>query len=177
MDVVREPDSSRDQVLIRMVEQYQGMLLRMCYVYLRDMELAKDVTQETFLKAYRALDSFRGDCSEKSWLIRIAINTCRDVKRSAWFRHVDRRITPENLPQAVSMPQDEEELDVMCEIMKLPPKLKEVIMLYYWQEMNVQEIAQSLEVAQSTVSNRLKRARKKIRDVLERRYTSGRSQG
>jgi len=158
-----------------MVNQYQGMLLRMCYVYLQDMELAKDVTQETFLKAYRAMGSFRRDCSEKSWLIQIAINTCRDTKRSAWFRHTDRRITPEDLPEAIIMPHDENKLDVMCDIMKLPPKLKEVIMLYYWQEMNVREIAQSLGIAQSTVSNRLKHARDKLHDVLERRYTNGRS--
>ena len=177
MEVVKDPDNSRDQVLVQMVNQYQGMLLRMCYVYLQDMELAKDVTQETFLKAYRAMGSFRRDCSEKSWLIQIAINTCRDMKRSAWFRHTDRRITPEDLPEAVIMPHDEDKLDVMCGIMKLPPKLKEVIMLYYWQEMNVREIAQSLGIAQSTVSNRLKHARDKLHDVLERRYTNGRSQG
>lgn len=96
-----------------MVNQYQGMLLRMCYVYLRDMEQAKDATQETFLKAYKSLASFRGDCSEKSWLVRIAINTCRDMQRSAWFRYMDRRITPEDLPQAVIMPHDENNLDVM----------------------------------------------------------------
>lgn len=61
MDVVKALDNSRDHVLVQMVEQYQGMLLRMCYVYLQDMELAKDVTQETFLTAYRALGSFRRD--------------------------------------------------------------------------------------------------------------------
>ena len=177
MEVVKDPDNSRDQVLVQMVNQYQGMLLRMCYVYLQDMELAKDVTQETFLKAYRAMGSFRRHCSEKSWLIQIAINTCRDTKRSAWFRHTDRRVTPEDLPEAVTIPHDESDLDLMCDIMKLPPKLKEVIMLYYWQEMTVVEIAQSLGIAQSTVSNRLKHARDKLHDVLERRYTHGRSQG
>ena len=99
------------------------------------------------------------------------------MQRSAWFRYMDRRITPEDLPQAAFIPHEETDLDVMCDIMKLPPKLKEVIMLYYWQEMNVREIAQSLGIAQSTVSNRLKHARDKLHDVLERRYTHGRSQG
>lgn len=77
----------------------------------------------------------------------------RDIKRSAWFRHTDRRVTPEDLPEAVIMPQDENKLDVMCHIMNLPPKLKKVIMLCYWQEMSVKEIAQSLGIVQSTVSN------------------------
>lgn len=177
MDVVKAPDNSRDQVLVQMVEQYQGMLLRMCYVYLQEMELAKDATQETFLKAYRALGTFRRDCSEKSWLIQIAINTCRDMKRSAWFRHTDRRITPQDLPEAASSPQNDSRLDVMCGIMQLLPREKEVIMLYYWQEMSEKEIAQSLGIAQSTVSYRLKHARNRFHDVLERRYFNGKSQG
>ncbi len=171
MNVVKAPDNKTDEMLIRMVNQYQGMLLRMCYVYLKDMEQAKDAAQETFLKAYKALPGFRGQCSEKSWLIRIAINTCRDMQRSAWFRHMDRRITPEDLPLSARMAPDEDDLDVMCHIMQLPPKLKEVIMLYYWQEMNATEIAQALGLAQSTVSNRLKRARDLLRKVLERRGT------
>lgn len=171
MNVVKAPDNKTDEMLIRMVNQYQGMLLRMCYVYLKDMEQAKDAAQETFLKAYKALPGFRGQCSEKSWLMHIAINTCRDMRRSAWFRHMDRRITPEDLPFSARMAPDEDDLDVMCHIMQLPPKLKEVIMLYYWQEMNATEIAQALGLAQSTVSNRLKRARDLLRKVLERRGT------
>ena len=169
MGVVKEADNSRDQALERMVNQYQGLLLRMCYVYLKDMEQAKDATQETFLKAYRAMASFRGECSEKTWLIQIAVNTCRDMQRSAWFRHMDRRITPEDLPLFAAMPHDENDPDMMCHIMQLPPKMKEVIMLYYWQEMTVTEIAHSLGITHSTVSNRLKHARDKIHDMLERR--------
>ena len=90
---------------------------------------------------------------------------------------MDRRITPEDLPLCAAMPHDENDPDMMCHIMQLPPKMKEVIMLYYWQEMNVSEIAMALGIAQSTVSNRLKHARDKLHDVLERRYTHGRSQG
>ena len=176
MEVVKDPGNNRDQVLVQMVNQYQGLLLRMCYIYLRDMELAKDATQDTFLKAYRSLGSFRGECSEKTWLIQIAMNTCRDMQRSAWFRHNDRRITPEDLPQAIRLPDDDNDLDVMCDVMKLPPKLKEVVMLYYWQNMNVNEIAHTLGITHSTVSARLKRAREKLYDVLERRLGYGRSQ-
>ena len=174
MDVVKEADNSRDQALERMVNQYQGLLLRMCYVYLRDMESAKDAVQETFLKAYKALAAFRGECNEKTWLIQIAMNTCRDMQRSAWFRHNDRRITPEDLPLSAQVPQDENHLDMMCYIMQLPPKLKAVIMLYYWQEMTETDIAKALGITHSTVSNRLKRARDKIRIMLERREPDGR---
>ena len=169
MEAVKEPSDDRDQRLIQLVNQYQGLLLRMCFISLRDMELAKDATQDTFLKAYRSLDAFRGECSEKTWLLRIAVNTCRDMQRSAWFRHHDRRITPEDLPQAIRLPDDDDDLDVLCHVMRLPPKLKEAVLLYYWQNMNVNEIAQTLGITHSTVSARLKRAREKLHDVLERR--------
>lgn len=175
-EVVKAPDNDRDQFFVKLVNEYQGVLLHMCYVSLRDQELAKDAVQETFLKAYRSLPTFRGESSEKTWLIQIALNTCRSMQRSAWLRHHDRRITPEDVPQPVWMPP-EEDMDVLCDIMRLPPKLKEVIMLYYWQDMSVSEIAQSLSISQSTVSRRLQHARNVLRDVLDRRYHHGRPQG
>lgn len=174
VDVVLESDSDQNRFFIDLVNEYQEMLLHMCYVYLRDQEMAKDAVQETFLKAYRGLNTFRGESSVKTWLIQIAVNTCKSMQRSAWLRHIDLRITPEDIPQTVVMPQ-EEDLDIMCDIIQLPSKLKEVIMLYYWQDMNVSEIAQSLGIAQSTVSRRLKHARDKLHDVLDRRYRNGRA--
>lgn len=91
-------DESPKQRLTRLVRQYQTDLLRICYIQLHDTALAEDAVQETYLKAYRSMPAFRGDCSEKTWLMRIAVNVCRDMLRSAWFRHLDRRITLEQLP-------------------------------------------------------------------------------
>lgn len=82
-EVVKAPDNDRDQFFVKLVNEYQGVLLHMCYVSLRDQELAKDAVQETFLKAYRSLPTFRGESSEKTWLIQIALNTCRSMQRSA----------------------------------------------------------------------------------------------
>ena len=176
MEVAKDPGGDPNSFFVDLVNEYQGTLLHMCYVYLRDPEMAKDAVQETFLKAYRNLNTFRGECNVKTWLIQIAINTCKSMQRSAWLRHHDRRITPEDLPHTVMIVQAED-MDVMCDIMQLPPKLKEVIILYYWQDMNVSEIAQSLGIAQSTVSRRLKHARDILHDVLDRRYHHGRSKG
>ncbi|MEG1014225.1 MAG: sigma-70 family RNA polymerase sigma factor [Clostridia bacterium] len=166
MEVVTGPDSIRDQRLEQLVEQYQQVVLRMCYLYLHDAEQAKDATQESFLKAYLALGAFRGECSDKTWLMRIAINTCRDMRRSAWFRYLDRRITPDQLPEAVIQPQ-EEDVELTLAVMKLPHKFKEVILLYYYQNMTSQEIAVALGTGQSTVSTRLKQARCTLRKMLE----------
>ena len=142
------PNESPQQRLGRLVEQYQTDLLRMCYIQLHDTALAEDAVQETFIKAYKAMPAFRGDCSEKTWLMRIAVNTCRDLLHSAWFRHLDRRITPEHLPEPL-------------------------ILLYYYEAMTTEEIAQTLGVAKSTVSTRLEQGRQKLRQALERRRSHG----
>ncbi len=102
----------------------------MCYAILRDEELAKDAVQETFLKAYQAMGAFREDCSEKTWLTRIAVNTCRDMRRSAWFRHVNGRLTLEDLPE-LTVQVEEDRVELTLAIMHLPQKLKEVTLLYY----------------------------------------------
>ena len=150
------------QRLVRLVEQYQTDLLRLCYIQLHDTALAEDAVQETFIKAYRSFPSFRGDCSEKTWLMRIAVNTCRDMIHSAWFRHLDRRITPEQLPESCER-ADEEAVDLTIE----------VILLYYYENMTTDEIAQALGVAKSTVSVRLEQGRQNLRKMLERRRSHG----
>lgn len=115
-----------------MVDLYQLPLLRLCYAYLHDEELAKDAVQETFIKAYRNLDRFDRRSSEKTWLNRIAINTCKDMCKSGWFRHVDRRITPDMLPETETRPEEKDE-SLTVAIMELPVKLREVALLCWLQ--------------------------------------------
>lgn len=168
MGVVQGPDSIQDQndYFERLVNQYQTSLLRTCYMYLRDQEQAKDAVQETFFKAYRNLDTFRGESAEKTWLMKIALNTCRDMRKTSWFLHMDRRVTPEMLPEA-SVPFKEIEEGLIVDVMNLPFRLREVVLLYYYQSMDTNEIAQTLGIARSSVSGRLQRAREKLRDILE----------
>ena len=168
MEAVKDPDSWRDQTIERLIREFQTPLLRLCFIQLRDQALAEDAVQETFLKAYKNYSLFRGDCSEKTWLTRIAVNTCRDFQRGAWFKHTDRRITPEMLPIGTAQP-DMEDYDLSLAVMELPRKFREVIILYYYQDMGVEEIAETVGVAQSTVSNRLRKGREKLRRLLEGR--------
>ena len=152
-----------------LVNTYQLPLLRMCCLRLGDAELAKDAVQETFLKAYKALPSFRGECSLQSWLMRIAINTCRDMQRSWWHRHVNRKVIPEEM-NAACEPVSDDAVSVSQAIAALPVKLREVVLLYYYQNMQLDEIAQTLLISPSSVSGRLKRARNKLRIALKGVY-------
>ncbi len=158
-------DLTKEERFTQMVSAYQLSLKRMCYVYLRDPAAAEDAVQETFLKAYQRIDSFRGESTERTWLMSIAINTCRDMNRSAWLRHTDRRVTPEDL--AIPSPSRGEDALALAEALRrLPARLREAVLLYYYQNMTIKEVSQALHAAPSTIDKRLKQAREKLRHLL-----------
>ena len=165
METVKGSDSKEERIE-RMVALYQLPLLRLCVMYLHDEELAKDAVQETFIKAYRNLDSFRGEASEKTWLSRIAINTCKNVYRSGWCKHVDRSVSLDMLPERAA-PEDRKDDELTQEIMRLPVKLREVALLCWLQGLNYEEAADALGISRQAVSSRLNRARRKLRFALE----------
>lgn len=157
--------TDREAEITRMMATYGGMLAGLCTAMLGDPDLAQDVTQETFLRAYRSLSRFDGR-SEKTWLTRIAVNLCRDQWRSRWFRHVDRRVTPEMLPEPAA-PPDEQTGPVLEAVGMLPGKLREVVLLRYFQDMDVDEIARALRINRATVYRRLDKAHGELRMLLK----------
>ena len=166
METVKAPDSHPEFILERRVRENQVSLKRLCYLYLHDEAMAEDAVQETFLKAFRSLGDFRGEANEKTYLTRIAINTCKDMLRSGWFRHIDRRITVDMLPSQEKI-KDPAHREVAVAVMNLPRKLREVILLYYYRGLNTLEIAETLNISQPAVTGRLKRAREKLKGILK----------
>ena len=158
-----------EEEMTRLMTQYGRQLKRMCFLYLRDDGLAEDAAQETFFKVYKSRDGFHHGCSEKTWIMRIAMNTCRDMLRTAWLRRVDTRekIDDSALPAPDAPGGDD---TVMNEIMALPPKYKETILLYYYQGMNTSEVAQALKIPVDTVKSRLSRGRERLKAKLEGWY-------
>lgn len=160
---------SRNRKFERLVEWYQEPILRTCFLYLCDKTLAEDAVQETFVRVYRSLESFRGDSSEKTWITKIAMRVCYDLNHSNWYRLMNRYITPDMLPDSPTGAATEEDEELTLAVMKLPRTLREVILLYYYQGFKVEEIAEILHIAHSSVSGRLKRARTKLKCLLEGR--------
>ena len=162
------PDAAldRDQRFERLVSTHKEAVLRMCFLYLCDKTLAEDATQETFLKVYRSMDTFRGESGEKTWIMKIAIRTCYDMNHSGWFRVINRHVTPDMVPEA-AVPFEEGDDELMNAVVRLPIRLREVILLYYYQHLNVNEVAEALGISQSSVSGRLKRGREKLKAMME----------
>ena len=169
MENVKVPDMTTVERLEDMVDKWHLPLLRTCCALLGDADLARDAVQETFVKAYKALPSFRGECSEKTWLMRIAMNVCHDMRRGSWFRIVDRRVSLEDLPEPVYSPH-EEESEMMTAILSLPDKDRGTILLYYYHNMTLQEIADTFGISQPAASKRLKTAQDKLKAILKEEH-------
>lgn len=160
---------SREQALVRLMQIYGDSVKRMCCVYLHDLPSAEDAAQETFIKAFEHMEPLlAGEIrSEKAWLMRIAVNTCKDMLRSSWLRHIDRRKTIEELPLSVT-PANEERMALTQAVMALPPKLKDIVLLHYYQGLNLRTCAQILGISAPTATRRLAQAQKKLQKELER---------
>jgi len=148
-----------------MMARYGDEILRLCCLYLGERHLAEDAFQTTFVKAWQGRESFRGESSERTWLTRIAVNTCRDMLRSGWFRMMKRSEPVETLLD-LAAPEQESPAPVREAVLSLPGKYREVIVLYYDREMKIREIAQVLHLPVNSVSTRLRRARALLKEKL-----------
>lgn len=153
----------------KLVKEYGDSLLRMCFLYLKDLHMAEDAVQDTFLKVYKSYMNFKGDCEEKTWITRIAINVCKNYLRSSWWKRIDEAAALENITVGNSTDTLKDE-SLLLEIMKLSPKHKEVILLFYYQGMKIREIAVVLNIPEDTVSVRLLRARGNLKKKLKGWY-------
>lgn len=148
-----------------MIDNYGNSLLRLCFMYLKDTHLAEDAVQETFLKVYKNYDKFNGG-GEKAWINRIAINVCKDMLRSAWSRRVNVVEELAEIADENTAVFDEGNTTLIAAVMELKPRYKEVILLFYYEDMKIADIALALDAPESTISVRLKRAREQLKKQL-----------
>ena len=158
---------AREDALVRLMETYGDRVKRLCCVYLRELGAAEDAAQDTFIKAYEHIDELMDGSvrAEKAWLMRIAVNTCKDVLRSSWLRRIDRRRPIEELPLCASSGH-EESLAIMQAISSLPPKLREIVLLHYYEDMSLKLCAQALGISAATATRRLQQAQERLRREL-----------
>lgn len=148
-----------------LVETYSDMLLRIGYTWLGDLDDAKDVCQITLIKAWKEDKLFPDTGQEKAWIIRIAVNECKNWKTSAWFRH---RVSLDDAASlTVQLPESTELLEL---VQTLPPKFRQVIYLRYYEGYEVKEIAELLGIRPALVSTHLARAKEKLRKLFKEEF-------
>lgn len=168
MHIKNDQVDSEQMDMERILNQYGDGLLRMCFLYLKDRTMAEDALQETMLRAYRTWSRFEGRASEKTYLTTIAANVCRNMLKSAWLR----RFAGSERLESLAAPDspEAEDFTVTRAVLALPDKLREAVVLYYYREMKLREIAQALGISVSSVSARLERAKKRLRTQLKEWY-------
>lgn len=150
-------------------EKYAADVLRVSYFYLGDRQQAEDVTQDVFVRLLtNAPELVPG--KEKAWLLKVALNRCRDLWRAAWVKRVVLGSPAMELaPAPGSMDDGLEKQELMESIRRLPADFRDVILLHYYQGYGISEIAEMLKVPEGTISSRLSRGRKRLEEILKER--------
>jgi|SRR5579859_1472188 len=166
------------------VRENQQRIFRLFMALLRDRDAADTLTQETFLKAYRYRESFRGQSSVATWLNRIAVNLANDHRRDKrtgfWRRLFERRQPAEEYDAMAQAPSHaasaerqligkEAAADVWSIVESLPHQQKAIFTLRFAQEMSVDEIAETMELKAGTVKTHLFRALARVREETSKR--------
>jgi RNA polymerase sigma-70 factor, ECF subfamily len=171
-----------------LVERHKDIVYAVAYRFAKDPDLALDLSQNVFIRAYRGIKSFKGKSSFSTWLYRIAMNTCIDYTRRQ-SRRVDALQVPEEVAEfAESKPLVEGPVEpgdtvlsgelgeqIQKAIDQLPEYHKSVFVLYEIEGLSYKEIAEVVGCSIGTVMSRLHYARKKLRTMLEPYVQGGES--
>ena len=159
----------------RLMRQYGTLVMRQAYFYLKDRHKAEDVCQEVFLRMYKKQPQLPDEQSEKAYLLRVTINLCKDVLKSAWHRKVSPMIEgydaphPQGGPEADAVQNEEKQLLYQA-VLNLPAIYKDVVILFYYHDMPTGQIAKILGIPDVTVRTRLMRARNRLETALKGRF-------
>ncbi len=153
----------------QLVEEYGEYLFHLSYLYVKDQQLAEEITQDVFLTFVTKGDAFRKDATLKTYLTRILINRCHDELRKIKRRNVLQFLTPfwsneKSAEQEVI--QQQQFLSLKEEVMSLPIHYREAIILFYYEEFKASEIADLLNISQNTVRTRLRRGKELLKSKL-----------
>lgn len=163
--------SAIDRELTEAMDLYGDYLLRLIYTYVRDWQTAEDLTQETFIRYYSSLEKFRKNSSVKTYLYRIAVNVSHDYLASWKYKKIvvtelfHKLLKTNTTPESAYMEKDEQ-MQLVFAIENLPTKYKEVLVLYHFTELSLEEVSQVLKLRVNTVKTRLRRARQMLGGTL-----------
>jgi len=153
-----------DEALERLLDACGRKVFRMAFMMLRDTGRAEEVTQDVFMKLWRALPAYDGRAAPSTWLYTIARNTCLTAVRAESYRRTEPiESTPERAAPAMSLPH----LALEQCLAALPDTQREVITLFYLQDRSIKDVAALLDLPENTVKSHLHRARRALGGMME----------
>lgn len=143
-----------------LLDQYSDTVTRLCIIHTGNIADAEDCYQNVFFKLFKELKKGIPP-NPKAWLLRVTVNECRSLLR---YRLRRSTVSLDDVSDIPSPPADHELWQL---IMSLPPKYRDVIYLYYYEELSVEEISQIAHTKANTVKSQLKRGRERLKGMLE----------
>jgi len=162
-----------EHLIEQLMDQYGEHVKKLAYTYVKDWAIAEDVTQEVFISVYKNLHRFRGDASYKTWIYKIAMNKSKDAIKSRFLRPKKLLTKLQNQKEVYEPSAEHHVFDNIGDIklseavLMLPVKYREVIMLFYYEGLKLEEIQAVTKLNLSTIKTRLRRAKSMLRDLYE----------
>ncbi|ALC92630.1 RNA polymerase subunit sigma [Bacillus sp. FJAT-18017] len=158
----------------KIMDLYGERLTKLSFNYTKDWNLAEDIVQDVFITCYKEYEDIHKIVFFKAWIFRVTINKCKDYLKSSIFKRVVLNSnllifskSPDLSPEMALLKSNEERFLSSC-VLALPVKYREVIILYYYEELSIEEISEILKINSNTIKTRLKRARMKLEVLMER---------
>ncbi|QPC48262.1 sigma-70 family RNA polymerase sigma factor [Mangrovibacillus cuniculi] len=174
MKRLQEEFSLKDIWFEKVMDEYGDKLTKFAYHYLKDWKLAEDVVQDVFVTCYMNFEHRHEITYLKSWLYKITINKCKDYLKSSYVKRtlLDSSLfrlfsSEEPTPEMSVIYQSEDEL-LSSSVLSLPVKYREVVILFYYEDLSIEEISELLHLNKNTIKTRLNRGRARLKGILER---------
>ena len=158
-----------------LVDSYKGMVFSLAFKMIKNREEAEEVSQDTFIKAYKNLSKFKGDSKFSTWLYRIAYHACLDcIKKSKQHHHsfeineitFNQIKSVENVLEGI---ERKERAEIMNDcLLKLPEEERSIIWMFYYDELSLKEIIEVTQLSEANIKVKLHRARKKLLTIVEK---------
>ena len=164
--LIKNLKQGREDAYRQLVEEYGNKLLKTCYLILKDKEEAEDVVQETFIRVFNKIDTFKEKSGLYTWIYAIALNLSRDRMRMKqdMLELNDEMIGNNDLEAQVEMNIDRELL--RKGIFEMNSLYREVLVLFYFEELSIKEISNLLNEKEGTIKSKLFRGRNILKESL-----------
>ncbi|WP_273831929.1 sigma-70 family RNA polymerase sigma factor [Guptibacillus sedimenti] len=168
---IRENEFERNELIRELIDDFAEPIKRLAFTYVKNWAVADDITQEVFISCFKNIEHFRGDSSYKTWLFKIAVNRCKDYLKSKWFRSMipfrgDEKVGVGTGLDEILVQKSEGE-EISEKVLSLSVKYREVIILFYYEDLSLHEIEELTGIKTETIKTRLRRAKLQLRELYK----------